>query len=462
MFRRKQPGAADLWMDVSTLLEWRGGKFTGIPRTMSSLLDVWLDDATLRLNLCCYDPATNSLREVPRQELRDALARNRAPEPEPAPPAPAPAPSVLRRAWRRLPEDLRAAAWHLARFLLRPHSRRAGDVSPPVLRTTGGLTPPARPEPCPFGRGDVLLILGGGWDHPAWGDTVAAAKAANGLRLAVLFHDVIAARMPQFFPAIMPPLFVPWARRLLAVADVVLANSEHTRRDVLAFAAESGVTPLPPVEVVRWGDELPPDTCSRRPRGLPAEWGAGPFVLSVGTVEVRKNHWLLYHLWRRLAQRHGERLPPLVLAGGAGWLTADLLHLLRTDPLVRQRILLLPGLTDAELRWLYQHCLFTMYPSHYEGWGLPVAEALAHGKYCVCSGSSSLPEIAGDLLDYHDPLDLAGCAALAERALFEPGWLARKEERIRREFRVTPWRACAASVLEKLARHLAAPSAKVA
>ena len=88
-----------------------------------------------------------------------------------------------------------------------------------------------------------------------------------------------------------------------------------------------------------------------------------------------------------------------------------------------------------------------------------LAEALAHGKYCVCSSSSSLPEIAGDLLDYHDPLDLAGCASLVERALFEPGWLARKEERIRREFRVTPWRACAASVLEKLARHLAAPPA---
>ncbi len=453
MFRRKQPGAVDLWMDVSTLLEWRGGKFTGIPRTMSSLLDVWLDDATLRLNLCCYDAPTDSLREVPRQELRDALARNRAPEPEPEPPAPPPSPSLLRRAWRRLPEDLRAAAWHLGRFLLRTPTRSIRAPQPAAV---------APASPCPFGRGDVLLILGGGWDHPAWGDAVAAAKDAHGLRLAALFHDVIAARMPQFFPAAMPPLFVPWARRLLGMADVVLANSEHTRRDVLGFAAEPGVAPLPPVEVVRWGDELPPDTCSRRPRGLPAEWGAGPFVLSVGTVEVRKNHWLLYHLWRRLAERHGERLPPLVLAGGAGWLTADLLHLLRTDPLVRRRILVLPGLTDAELRWLYQHCLFTMYPSHYEGWGLPVAEALAHGKYCVCSSSSSLPEIAGDLLDYHDPLDLAGCGNLVERALFEPGWLARKEERIRREFRVTTWRTCAASVLEKLARHLAAPSARVA
>src|SRR5215469_12181458 len=233
MFRRKQPGSADLWMDVSTLLECRGGKFTGIPRTMSSLLDVWLDDSTLRLNLCCYEPASNSLREVPRQELRDALARNRAPEPGPLPAPPVPSPSVLRRAWRRLPEDLRAAAWHLGRFLLRPYPRRAGDVSPPVSRRTGGLTSPARREPCPFARGDVLLIRGGGWDHPAWGDAVAAAKEAHGLRLAVLCHDVIAARMPQFFPAVMPPLFVPWARRLLGLADVVLANSEHTRREVL-------------------------------------------------------------------------------------------------------------------------------------------------------------------------------------------------------------------------------------
>jgi glycosyltransferase involved in cell wall biosynthesis len=451
MFRRKQPGAADLWVDVGTLLEWRCGRFTGIPRSLSSLLDVWLEDATLRLNLCCFDPATAALREVPRQELRDALARNRAPEPGPATPAVPPV-SALHRAWRWLPEDLRAAAWHLGRSLLGPPTRLIRAARP---------APAVKAEPCPFARGDVLLIPGGGWDHPDWCDAVAAARQASGLRVAVLFYDVIAARMPQFFPAVMPPLFVPWARRLLGLADVALAISENTRRDLLAFAAESGLA-APPVEVVRLGDELPPDTSSRRPRGLPDAWGAGPFVLSVGTVEVRKNHWLLYHLWRRLAERHGGRLLPLVLAGGPGWLTADLLHLLRTDPLVSRRVLLLPGLADAELRWLYQHCLFTLYPSHYEGWGLPVAEALAHGKYCVCSASSSLPEIAGELLDYHDPLDLAGCAALVERALFEPGWLTQKEERIRREYRPTPWRACAASVLEKLSRHLSGPAARVA
>src|SRR5262249_39254138 len=125
----------------------------------------------------------------------------------------------------------------------------------------------------------------------------------------------------------------------------------------------------------------------------------------------------------------------------------DLLHLLRHDPLLSNRVVILHDSTDAELNWLYEQCLFTLYPSHYEGWGLPVNESLAHGKYCICSNSSSLPEIAGALPDYHDPLDLGGCLQLVERALFEPGFLENRQDEICRSYRVTPWKQCAGQIL---------------
>ena len=83
----------------------------------------------------------------------------------------------------------------------------------------------------------------------------------------------------------------------------------------------------------------------------------------------------------------------------------------------------------------------------------PVAESLMYGKYCICSAATSLPEVGGDLVDYHDPLDGQSCLRLIERTLFEPGLLEARTERIRREYRLTSWKQCAAQALELIDRH---------
>ncbi len=64
---------------------------------------------------------------------------------------------------------------------------------------------------------------------------------------------------------------------------------------------------------------------------------------------------------------------------------------------------------DAELQWLYKNCLFGVYPSFYEGWGLPVAESLANGKLCLASRIPSVREIGADLIDYFSPYDSGEC-----------------------------------------------------
>jgi glycosyltransferase involved in cell wall biosynthesis len=212
--------------------------------------------------------------------------------------------------------------------------------------------------------------------------------------------------------------------------------------------------PAPPVWVLRLGDDATTEQVPVYPRELPAGWEAKHFILTVGTVEGRKNHRLLYHVWRRLLEQFGPTVPPLVIAGEFGWLTSDLRQEITRDPLVRDHLLFLPRLADAELGWLYKHCLFTLYPSLYEGWGLPVAEGLARGKYCIASSASALPEAGGDLIDYHDPLDFVECFQLIKRALFEEGFVQRREERLRREYRPHTWSECAASYLDLLEREL--------
>jgi len=162
-----------------------------------------------------------------------------------------------------------------------------------------------------------------------------------------------------------------------------------------------------------------------------------PFLLSVGTIEVRKNHLLLYQTYK-LAAAEGIDLPRLVIAGRRGWLTHDLLHAFRHDPQVRTKISLLHEVSDAQLAWLYGNCLFTLYPSIYEGWGLPIAESLNHGRVCLCSSTSSMPEIAGDLLEYFSPFDPRSCLNLIRKYL-APEVRAAKETEIELRYSRVPW-----------------------
>src|SRR5437660_11261798 len=129
------------------------------------------------------------------------------------------------------------------------------------------------------------------------------------------------------------------------------------------------------------------------------------YVLYVSTIEHRKNHRLLVRVWQRLLERHGANLVPnLIFAGKIGWLVEDLLADLEASNYLNGKIILLRSLSDAQLHEAYSSCLFTVFPSLCEGWGCPVAESLAHGKFCVASNHTAIPEAGGNLIDYFDPL----------------------------------------------------------
>ncbi len=106
--------------------------------------------------------------------------------------------------------------------------------------------------------------------------------------------------------------------------------------------------------------------------------------------------------------QRGLKLPKLIIVGSKGWYTNDILYEFNYDPEMRD-LVDIGSRNDQELEWLYQNCMFTIYPSVYEGWGLPIAESLARGKVCVSSNTSSMTEIAGDLIDYFSPYNSSEC-----------------------------------------------------
>ena len=111
----------------------------------------------------------------------------------------------------------------------------------------------------------------------------------------------------------------------------------------------------------------------------------------------------------KLAQLENKTIPQIVIVGKKGWLTEDLAHVIEKDPSIDGKLLWLSNLTDAELKWLYINCAFTIFPSICEGWGLPIAESLQNGKFCLASSVSSMLEIGTGLIDYFSPYDARSC-----------------------------------------------------
>jgi len=232
---------------------------------------------------------------------------------------------------------------------------------------------------------------------------------------------------------------------LAANSDGIMAISQSTSQDFKHFCTSVGIIP-PPVSVIRLGDnpELQPV------KSVPVTGvEPGNYILAVGSFEARKNYALLYTVWKQAAL-NGQTLPRLIIVGSTGWAAGDTLAAIQRDPDVVGAITVMGGISRPRLMWLYQNAMFTVYPSTYEGWGLPIAESLAYGKPCLASNTSSMPEVGGDLVDYFSPFDPQGCLS-AITAYLEPGVLDAHRKRIRSEFKPTSWDA----TFQQVQRHLA-------
>ncbi|MBA4190324.1 MAG: hypothetical protein C0467_20245 [Planctomycetaceae bacterium] len=303
----------------------------------------------------------------------------------------------------------------------------------------------ATAEPVKLSPHDAVVQVG--W-HPHLRG-IADAKKRQGFCYVSLVHDLIPVKLPHFVARGFPQEFAAVTTEQLRLSDLILANSECTLRDLEEFAREQSAH-MPPAHVLRFGSEVHclPRQSTASPVGGVTQ--GEPFVLYVSTIDPRKNHHTLYLVWRKLVQEYGGQVPKLVVVGSPN--VHQLLHEIQFDPLVRGKILHRHPIDDLQLDWLYQNCLFTVYPSYYEGWGLPVSESLWYGKLCVAAGNSSIPEIGGDLVDYHDPYDLSECHSLIRRAAFDATYRQRREQEIAASYRPTTWRECAESLCRAIHR----------
>ena len=304
--------------------------------------------------------------------------------------------------------------------------------------------------------GDTLLVLGSPWFREEYSAIARWLRDERRMRFGVLVHDLVPIRRPEWCHSGVTRTFTAWYSDVLPFCDIVLANSRHTARDVEAYARERGIVLPGPVQPVPVGTgfgfgalDSQPDEA--RPAGLPQP---GSYVLFVSTMEARKNHALAVRIWRQLLDevqagtRPASSVPDLVFAGRIGWLVADLIQQLENTAWLGGRVRLVQDPSDSELRALYRGCLFTLFPSLYEGWGLPVTESLALGKPCVTSDAAALPEAGGALARYFDAEDGGSAYRAVSAWLDDRPALAAWQAQVERDFHPTPWSDTARTLLQ--------------
>lgn len=250
-------------------------------------------------------------------------------------------------------------------------------------------------------------------------------------------HDLIPVLLRQFVGHQTSVFFEELLEIFSTPTTHTLCNSLATLRDLEGWRRQKRQK-CPPALVLSPGGNI--SACNERALAKPSvPVFTEPFLLFVSTIEIRKNHRVLIDAYAMLMEQGRTDLPLLVFAGQRGWMVEDLLAEIDEGEGACSYVRIVENLSDAELCELYARALFTVYPSFYEGWGIPVAEALTLGKLCICSDRGSLPEVAQGLLPLLAPDSPAAWAAAIADYLDHPERIAQQEDRIRRNYNPRGW-----------------------
>ncbi|HEX2069167.1 MAG TPA: glycosyltransferase family 1 protein [Actinomycetota bacterium] len=233
--------------------------------------------------------------------------------------------------------------------------------------------------------------------------------AAPQQRTVVTVHDVAFLARSDLFPRRWLWTYRAGLNRAVRTADALIAVSRHTAEDVVRRAQADPAK----VHVVPLAAAVPTEPAVETAARFNIQQ---PYILFVGTLEPRKNLIALVRAHRRLAGRGFDH--SLVLAGGWGWNSGPLKQELSLD--APGSIAVTGQVSSEEVDTLYRGATALVYPSLYEGFGLPVLEAMARGVPCIVSKTTSLPEVAGDAAVFVDPKNIEELASAIERVTKDP------------------------------------------
>ncbi|GAB7540215.1 glycosyltransferase family 1 protein [Burkholderia sp. 3C] len=254
----------------------------------------------------------------------------------------------------------------------------------------GACLNPRRVE---FDQAVLLHTSHNGMEYPRYYE----AMRRRNIRTVFMIHDLIPLTHAEYC---RPGVDVSHRRRIhtaLRNADGLIANSEDTHGALAREAHQAGL-PMPPCVVA-------PLAAGYRSSTNPTAPLATPYFVMLGTIEPRKNHWFILHVWRRIVEQLGSAAPKLVIIGRRGWECENVVDMLERCAPLRDAVIEISDCDDDQLHAWLRHCRALLFPSFVEGYGMPLVEALGMQIPVIASDLSVFHEIADDIPDYLDPLD---------------------------------------------------------
>lgn len=436
---------APICVDLTTLVHWQRPA-VGIVRVEQQLCRWLMDESLQDLHFVVYHQARAQFSELSRAAVQSHLDRldkygtQQAAAQVLAPPSfeDRLAQTALKllafvpARWRLIVFNQLLKAQPIVKRLIARANRLRRKLK--SRGQASAVVAPAEVESFELPRGSVYVSLGLDWNYKDMAQLYRIKKARD-LKMLLFCYDIIPIRLPHLCVADVSRQFAHYFVDLAWCADLILCISESSQRDLRTFLAAMSV-PLPRTDVIRLGADILPGA-GHVSEGI-TRYTNQPYILFVSTIERRKNHEILYRAYTRLAEE-GIPLPLLIFVGMPGWGVGEMHADLALDPRTRGLIHAFNNVNDAELAHLYQHASFTAYPSLYEGWGLPVAESLAYGKFCLCSNTSSLPEVGEHWVEYLDPWDLPAWVDRLRFYITHPHEVAQRNAAIHAGYRPHPW-----------------------
>lgn len=307
-----------------------------------------------------------------------------------------------------------------------------------------------------FRQGAYLINLGTSWWLQNYFLHVRAAKETSGIHYIPFVHDMIPVMTPEHCVKRLTQDFISWALGVYAHADHFLTNSKASRDDLIAVGKTLGYeVKEEQVQVIQLNADFRKPLTEVPMAETMKRYGLreNAYVLFVSTVESRKNHIAAFKAWQEIIRKHGaDKTLKLVCVGNRGWLNDQVFAMLDNSAELSSRIMMVSGVSDPDLANLYKACAFTLYPSSYEGWGLPVTESLCYGKPALLSDSSSLPEAGGEFADYFKLGDQPGLLAKLEKLMFDSAYRKQRQDYIVANFQPRPWRELGVEIAETIKR----------
>lgn len=417
-----------IWFNVTTSFNWHG-PVVGIVRTEVEILNKLKTIYETQLRLCVFDglrfveisESDYLKKEIPIQSID--LRRNS---------------DLCLKGLKKLKYKLKKgnSIYHLTPKFFRPLFWKA----PPSDRTThhsvGSVLDVSKVISI-FEKQDVFITFGADWNDGL--SKYYYHMRGKGVKVISCCYDIIPILMPQCCLHTTANVFKEYFIEVSEGAEVIMCISKKSRDDLNNILYELGAR-IPCLEIMRLGSTHHEEKKDLSMGDSVSSLLNSEYILYVSTIERRKNHETLYKVYHRLiSQGKKAKLPKLVFVGMSAWGVQDLLNDINNDPLTKDHILMLGRVNEFELEQLYKNCLFTVFPSLYEGWGLGVAESLQHGKFVIASTEGSLPEVGGDLVWYEDPWNVRGWADKIESLLDSRELLNSLSQNIENNYKPLTW-----------------------